>query len=70
MSEPRHYVIGAPVEITVHDDGTVIYEIDTSEAGQEIWNDYLAGETYAETQVAADEALINADHDRRHGRNQ
>lgn len=32
MTAPRTYALGLPVFVTVHDDGTVTYDIDVSEA--------------------------------------
>lgn len=37
---PRTYVVGLPVIITVHDDGTVEYEIDKGEAAESIAETY------------------------------
>lgn len=34
FTEPRTYVVGLPVVITVHDDGTVTADVDLSEAAE------------------------------------
>jgi hypothetical protein len=71
MSDPRTYVVGLPVVITVHDDGTVVYEIDRSEAGQGV-SEYGEMPLYdeegneiviSEAQLAADYERVNADTD-------
>lgn len=36
----RSYVVGLPVVVTVHEDGVVTYEVDTSEAGEGIRENY------------------------------
>lgn len=65
MPEPREYVIGLPVIVTIHDDGTVKYEIDTAETGVSLYVDEEASENYASEQIAADAERADADHDRR-----
>lgn len=58
----RTYIVGLPVAITVEDDGTVTYDIDTAEASSAIWED----ETHVfEDLIAEDARAIEADHDRR-----
>ncbi len=62
-TEPRTYCIGLPVIITVHDDGTVQFEIDKSEA-YDIWEgaptDDEGNPTYDEAQIQADSDRISA----------
>lgn len=61
---PRTYVIGLPVVITVHDDGTVTAEVDLSEASD--LHDSSASYDEALTALSDDErdAIIDADIDR------
>jgi hypothetical protein len=55
-SAPRTYVVGLPVIVTVSDDGTVTYEVDTSEAGAAIREgDYSS-------QAQRDSEAVDADH--------
>ena len=57
--ESRSYIVGLPVLITVWDDGTVIYDVGTEEAGEAIRDDYYTD------QGLADAERVDADHDRR-----
>ena len=50
MTAPRTYCIGLPVFVTVHDDGTVTYDIDVAEA------DHAPCEYEPEYQEMLDEA--------------
>ena len=59
MSEPRSYVVGLPVIISVWDDGGVSYEIDTSEASREVSRTWDEG-----TINPPPEAVVMADVDR------
>jgi hypothetical protein len=72
-TEARSYWVGLPVGITVADDGTVTYEVDTSEAGQAIMEiDYNLYDNEGKEIVIPEEVMladrdrIDADHDRRH----
>lgn len=56
--EPRSYVVGLPVVVTVHPDGTVEYEIDTAEAGSGV------RENYDGAVAENDATIIDADHAR------
>jgi hypothetical protein len=60
MSAERHYAVGLPVAITVHEDGRVEFDVDLSEAAESIWDDMDADERYEVGQITADEAAINA----------
>lgn len=68
MAEPRSYVVGLPVVITVHDTdpGTVTYEVATEEAGQAIRELlYADGTDLGSTegsQVVIDAAAVEYDH--------
>lgn len=62
----RTYVVGLPVIITVATDGSVSYEIDTSEAGAaaaEVFHDGYMIDPPTEAEMLADVALIDAHHD-------
>jgi hypothetical protein len=61
----RSYAVGLPVVITVHDDGTVEYDVDTTEAGSAIWEDGADYEGNGEEAMSNDQEAIEADHDRR-----
>ena len=71
MSDPRTYVVGLPVVITVHDDGTVVYEIDRSEAGQGVseygemplYDDEGHEIVISDEQLDADRSIVDADTD-------
>lgn len=65
--ESRSYVVGLPVLVTVWDDGTVVYDLDTAEAGEAILDD---PDQPDEDTLQADMGRINADHDRRNGHGQ
>lgn len=58
----RDYVVGLPVMVTVRDDGTVTYVVDTAEAGAAVAEDREVTAT-----VRADMERIEADHNRRRG---
>lgn len=60
MAGARAYHVSLPVRVTVEDDGTVTYDVDTSEAGVEVRDEY-----YGDADTAADVARIEADHTRR-----
>lgn len=60
----RSYVVGLPVIVTVADDGTVSYEIDTTEAGQAVRENEHYDDVPQDV-LDADGDLIDADHDRR-----
>ena len=61
----RTYLVGLPVAITVDDNGTMTYEIDTAESGVAISDiDYTSE---AEETLVADAARADADHVRRLG---
>lgn len=67
MNEPRTYVAGLPVLITVHDDGTVEYEVDTSEAREGAYEFYCeANHEITEEQMLADLEAIELDRDRKY----
>jgi hypothetical protein len=57
-NEPRTYVVGLPVIVTVRTDGTVEYEVDTAEAGREVSEHY-------EEPRPGDVERVEADHERR-----
>jgi hypothetical protein len=65
MAEPRTYVVGLPVIITVSDDGTVAYEIDRSEASRGI-SEYGEMPLYDEDgdEIIISEAQLLADGER------
>lgn len=66
--ESRSYVVGLPVLVTVWDDGTVVYDVDTSEAGEavdESWYEREHDDPVTWETMRADVERINADHDRR-----
>lgn len=58
MSEHRSYVVGLPVVITVHDDGTVKWEIDKGEAADDL--DEHGDSGYDDDVISADAAIIRA----------
>lgn len=64
MPEPRTYVIGLPVIVTVSDDGTVSTEADMSEASSELWEgvptDDAMRPLYTDDTVERDRAIIDA----------
>lgn len=63
-AEPRTYLVGLPVAVTVHTDGTVTYEVDTAEAGAAI-AEYENDLPSTKHQQIADIAIVEADHYRR-----
>lgn len=63
MAEPRSYSVGLPVTVTVHDDGTVTYWVDTSEADTAIFDiDDFEGTLPPEEVMIADQTRIGEDH--------
>lgn len=63
MSEPRSYVVGLPVVITVHPDGRVTAEVDLSEASDisdALPCDEHGVALYTDAQIDADAAVIEA----------
>lgn len=70
QGESRSYVVGLPVLITVWDDGTVIYDIDTAEAAEAVSDGWYETEPDGPDDVPyevmqADVERIGTDHDRR-----
>ena len=63
-AEPRTYLVGLPVAVTVDTDGTVTYEIDTAEAGAAV-NECEQENLPDEETIQSDVAFIEADHERR-----
>jgi hypothetical protein len=62
----RSYTVGLPVTIYVNDEGTVHYEVDTSEASSAMNDDWVSfGKDDARDQLAADMDRVDADHDKR-----
>lgn len=59
----RSYVVGLPVIITVAHDGSVTYELDTSEASVAVWKDDQT--EYDEEDVKQDSLKVEADYQRR-----
>lgn len=59
----RTYCVGLPVIITVHDDGSVEYEVDLAEAGAAIRETYpvLDGGAFGEVPYPSDEAQVEVD---------
>jgi hypothetical protein len=64
MPEPRSYVVGLPVVVTVHDDGTVKYWVDTSETSVAMFEDDGRTDLPSDEQMQIDSAIIDRDHDR------
>jgi len=62
---PRTYLVGLPVVVTVSDDGSVTYWVDTSETDTAIFDNEQENPP-TEEQMLADQALIQADHSRRY----
>lgn len=56
----RTYVIGLPVVVTVHDDGRVEYDVDTSDAGVEVRR--IDETEYDDATVDRDADLVDAAH--------
>jgi len=65
VPQTRSYVIGLPVMVTVHPDGTVTYEVDSTEAGAAIREDDLTDLVVGEDHRERDAATVDADHTRR-----
>lgn len=69
--ESRSYLVGLPVLITVWDDGTVVYDVDTSEATKSVIDAWYEGDVeeglMAEV-MHADVERVAADHERRQGK--
>lgn len=64
----RTYAIGLPVIVTVSNEGTVDYEIDTSEASQALVEAFYDGhfsEEISEVEIFRHAGYIELDHDRR-----
>ncbi len=57
FADRRLYVVGLPVVVTVHDDGTVTYAVDTAEASAALLEEYDVGPD--------DIARVELDHARR-----
>ncbi|TCJ21663.1 hypothetical protein [Nocardioides jejuensis] len=68
MPAPRQYVVGLPVIVTIHDDGTVAYDVDTAETSVSLGEDETAVENYSERQIARDAEIADQDHRRRFAR--
>lgn len=67
MTAPRSYVIGLPVVVTVHDDGTVTYDIDTSEASDAPRGydpDYMDMQDEAGNPIELTDEILEADRER------
>lgn len=62
----RTYLVGLPVTVTVHEDGRVVYRVDTGEASVAIWDDDDCG--YTDEHRQADAEAIDIDHARRRRR--
>lgn len=68
MSTAREYWIGLPVGVTIHENGTATWTIDTSDAGEalrELWmetdeSSYTEVAAYTEDQVLTDMAVATA----------
>jgi len=68
MSDPRFYVVGLPVVLYVHDDGTVRYEVDISEAADGMTEHLSDGLLTTDPAiVAADVVAVQNDIDARNG---
>lgn len=63
-AEPRTYLVGLPVAVTVFDDGTVTYEVDTAEAAVAITECEMEPQPPQEV-VDRDAERIEFDHYRR-----
>lgn len=64
MSAPRTYTLGLPVFVTVHDDGTVTYDIDVADAADApgAWEpDYMVMYDEHGKPIAVTNAIVNAD---------
>ena len=66
--EPRSYLIGLPVVVTVNPDGSVHYWIDTAEASTAVVDLWYEDEQYEDVpwqDIEDDAAAIDADHETR-----
>lgn len=59
----RSHTVGLPVTITVDDDGTVTYEVDWSEAGEAVSEDYNVYEDENGNGFEYDEETLEKDGD-------
>ena len=64
--ESRSYVVGLPVLVTVWDDGTVVFDVATEEAGEAVRDDYY--DPHPNGQVWADIKRIEDEHEARRER--
>lgn len=64
MVSSRTYLIGLPVLVTVDDDGTVTYDMDTSETGEAIREEGALG--VSDEQIEADAKAADREHERRY----
>ncbi len=64
VAEPRTYLVGLPVAVTVHIDGTVTYDVDTAEASVAIFESTQEDLPPNDVMVH-DAAIIDVDHYRR-----
>jgi hypothetical protein len=64
VSRSRTHVVGLPVGVTVHDDGTLDHEVGTSEAGVSLRENDERVEQYGDAHVEADVTRVD-DHSRR-----
>lgn len=67
MTAPRTYVVGLPVMVTVHDDGTVTYDIDTSEATdgpREFDSSYMVMTDDDDNTIEMTDEILDADRER------
>lgn len=68
QGESRSYIVGLPVLVTVWDDGTVVYDIDTSETDSAVidsWYEDGSVEGPPYKQMVDDVEAIQRDHVRR-----
>jgi len=64
MTAPRSYLIGLPVAVTVHDDGTVTFEIDPGDAADaphEYDPEYMSMYDDAGVPLVPSEEVLNVD---------
>lgn len=64
MAQPRHYLIGLPVLVTVDDDGSVTYDLCHEDADSAVLEEYGYGE--GQDIVLPDVERIKADIDKRY----
>lgn len=64
MAQPRHYLIGLPVLVTVDDDGSVTYDLYHEDADSAVLEEYGYGED--QDIVLPDVERIKADIDKRY----